>query len=112
MGADMLAALVQCGKMDESELAERLRERIRKRAPELAPKAGLASGDDLIVSTNRTGDRAMIESYITCADCGAMECTYERAIELARYSMTVDEWFDCLDDLRSGIHPVVDHQDG
>lgn len=90
--------------MDEAELAERLRERIRRRAPELALEAGLNDGQDLIISTNRTGDRAMIESYITCAECGTMECTYEKAIELARFSASVDEWFDNLDGLRRGHH--------
>jgi hypothetical protein len=97
-------------QMDEAELAERLRERIRRRAPELAPGAGLNNGQDLIISTNRTGDRAMIEAYITCADCGTMECTYEKAIELARYSTSVDEWFDNLDGLRRGRHLASSHQ--
>ena len=83
--------------MDEAELAERLRERIRTRAPELASEAGLSNGQDLIISTNRTGDRAMIESYITCAECGTMECTYEKAVELAKHCVSVDEWFHNLD---------------
>jgi hypothetical protein len=96
--------------MDEAELAELLRERIRRRAPELAAEAGLNSGQDLIISTNRTGDRGMIESYITCAECGTMECTYEKAVELARRSTSVDEWFDNLDGLRRGRHLASSHR--
>ncbi len=52
----------------------------------------------------------MIESYITCAECGTMECTYEKAIELARYSTSVDEWFDNMDGLRRGHHLASSNQ--
>jgi hypothetical protein len=97
-------------EMDEAELAERLRERIRRRAPELAPQAGLNNSQDLIISTNRIGDRAMIESYIACAECGTMECTYQKAIELARYSTSADEWFDNLDGLRRVHHRASSDQ--
>lgn len=90
--------------MDEAELAERLRERIRRRAPELATQADLDNVQDLVITTNRTSDRAMIESYITCADCGTMECTFEKALELARHSLTLDEWFDNLDGLHRSAH--------
>jgi hypothetical protein len=89
--------------LEEPELAERLRERLRRQAPELASRAGFNESQDVIISTNRTGDRAIIESYTTCPDCGTMECSYEKAIELARCSATVDEWLDNLDGLR-GAH--------
>jgi hypothetical protein len=69
--------------VEEPELAERLRERIRRRAPELASKAGFKESQDLVISTNRAGDRAIMESYVTCPDCGTMECSYEKAIDLA-----------------------------
>jgi hypothetical protein len=63
-----------------------------------------------LARANRTGDRAMIESYITCSDCGKMECSYERALELARHSMSVDEWFDFLEALSRMVNVPGSHE--
>jgi hypothetical protein len=89
----------------ETVLASMLRNRILNRAEEMVAKLR-ETGNETTVSQFKTdmestSNREIISSYLTCSECGSEFLSYHDAIEMAKESRNLDEWFSMIDHARS-----------
>jgi hypothetical protein len=93
------------GSSVEVVLASMLRNRQLEKAEQMVPKLN-ETGDTITVSEYKAqvescSNREIISSYLVCADCGNEFISYHDAVEIAKHSKNIDEWFSNIDSARS-----------
>ena len=93
------------GMAFEVILSQMLRNRQLEKAEEMVPKMNELANPITLSEFKKTvkgiSNQEIISSYLVCPDCGSEFLSYHDAIEAARHSRSVDEWFSRMEHLRS-----------
>jgi hypothetical protein len=95
----------ESGSSVEVILASMLRNIQLEKAEQLVPRLNEA-GSPITVSEYKAkvesiSNREIISSYLVCSDCGNEFISYHDAVEIAKYSKNIDEWFSNIESVRS-----------